>query len=238
VPAHGAPAADAPEIDGPEPAADDAPALTTPETTAMPPITTTAMDAAIEVPQSVIDSATVAVPDTIQPAAGPADTDPADTDPADTDPADADLVDTGLVDGATEGDPSDDERPVEFATDPALAPTVEAEGVNDAEALSTALPSELADDPDQPVIIGETEELTVGLPIPEELIEEVAAAVDGPAVLPDYDRMTLAQVRGHLRELSSADVSELLRYEQDGDNRAPFLTLLSNRLVTLDAQHS
>ena len=49
--------------------------------------------------------------------------------------------------------------------------------------------------------------------------------------------MTLAQVRGHLRELSSEDVSALLRYEQDGDNRAPFLTLLSNRLVTLDAQH-
>ncbi len=102
------------------------------------------------------------------------------------------------------------------------------------------MPSELADDPNEPVIIGETEELTESLPIPEELIEEVAAAAetDGPAVLPDYDRMTLAQVRGHLRDLSSADVSELLRYEQDGDNRAPFLTLLSNRLVTLDAQHS
>ena len=48
--------------------------------------------------------------------------------------------------------------------------------------------------------------------------------------------MTLAQVRGHLRELSSDEVSALLRYEQDGDARPPFLTLLSNRLVTLDAQ--
>ena len=50
--------------------------------------------------------------------------------------------------------------------------------------------------------------------------------------------MTLAQVRGHLRELSGADVSALLAYEQAGDNRAPFLTLLSNRLVTLGAQQS
>ncbi len=61
---------------------------------------------------------------------------------------------------------------------------------------------------------------------------------DGPAVLPGYDLMTLAQVRGHLRELTAQDVSALLAYEQAGDNRAPFLTLLSNRLVTLDAQNS
>ena len=50
--------------------------------------------------------------------------------------------------------------------------------------------------------------------------------------------MTLAQVRGHLRELTADEVTALLQYEQAGDNRAPFLTLLSNRLVTLDAQHS
>ena len=49
--------------------------------------------------------------------------------------------------------------------------------------------------------------------------------------------MTLAQVRGHLRELTPDDVSALLRWEQDGDSRPPFLTLLSNRLVTLDAQN-
>lgn len=60
----------------------------------------------------------------------------------------------------------------------------------------------------------------------------------GPAVLPGYDAMTLAQVRGHLRDLSAADVTTLLDYEQSGDNRAPFLTLLSNRLVTLGAQDS
>jgi hypothetical protein len=61
---------------------------------------------------------------------------------------------------------------------------------------------------------------------------------DDPPALPGYQRMTLAQVRGHLRELSVGEVTALLQYEQSADNRAPFLTLLSNRLVTLDAQHS
>jgi hypothetical protein len=63
-------------------------------------------------------------------------------------------------------------------------------------------------------------------------------AADGPPALPGYDGMTLAQVRGRLRELTADDVTELLAYEQSGDNRAPFLTLLSNRLVTLGAQES
>jgi hypothetical protein len=67
---------------------------------------------------------------------------------------------------------------------------------------------------------------------------EESAVTDGPAVLPGYHGMTLAQVRGHLRELSADDVTALLDYEQSGDNRAPFLTLLSNRLVTLGAQES
>jgi hypothetical protein len=217
-----------------EPAADHEPALVTPETTAMPPVTTTAMDAAIEVPQSVIDSATVAVPDVVEP-----DVLQVDAALPDADPSDAEFTDAGL--------PGADATDADLTNHELLAPLVidsaqeSIEQLDSDEELSITLPSELADDPNEPVIIGETDELTAGLPIPEELIEEVAAAADtddGPTVLPDYDRMTLAQVRGHLRDLSSADVSELLRYEQDGDNRAPFLTLLSNRLVTLDAQHS
>ncbi len=64
------------------------------------------------------------------------------------------------------------------------------------------------------------------------------AAVGGSdaGVLPEYDSMTLAQVRGHLRDLTAQEVGRLLTREQAGANRAPFLTLLSNRLVTLDHQ--
>jgi len=228
-----------------EPATEDASTLTTPETTAMPPVTTTAMDAAIDVPQSVIDSATVAAEDAV--------------------PSDAELIvedvinDELIVDDLIVGDPAvadltNDNLLVEAAIETAAqaAETAQAAEAAAAEELAEAvadqlrieLPTELTDGPEAPVIFEETEELTSTLPIPEELLDEVEAVAeieadaDGPAALPDYDRMTLAQVRGHLRELSSEDVSALLRYEQDGDNRAPFLTLLSNRLVTLDAQHS
>ncbi len=62
------------------------------------------------------------------------------------------------------------------------------------------------------------------------------AAGPGPAALPGYPEMTLAQVRGRLRELSAADVSAVLAHEQATTSRPPFLTLLTNRLVTLDAQ--
>ena len=102
--------------------------------------------------------------------------------------------------------------------------------------------SEVEDEALEPVVFGETADLAEGLPITDELIEEIAEEAEqdasGPAALPGYDSMTLAQVRGHLRELTPANVSELLAYEQNGDNRAPFLTLLSNRLVTLDAKNS
>jgi hypothetical protein len=233
-----------PEAAPAEPATEDAPTLTTPETTAMPPVTTTAMDAAIEVPQSVIDSATVASEDAV---------------PSDAELIVEELTNTELiVDDLIVGDPAVAEltkvdRLVEAAIEtaaqaPETAQAAEAAAAQElaeavADQLRIELPTELTDGPEAPVIFEEPEELTSTLPIPEELLDEVEAVAeieadaDGPAALPDYDRMTLAQVRGHLRELSSEDVSALLRYEQDGDNRAPFLTLLSNRLVTLDAQH-
>ncbi|HEY5878773.1 MAG TPA: lipid droplet-associated protein [Nakamurella sp.] len=104
-------------------------------------------------------------------------------------------------------------------------------GTADADGEPTAppdTPSTDASTADEPVVAGE----------PVDAGGEPAGADDGPAALPGYDRMTLAQVRGHLRELTADDVSTLLGYEQSGDNRAPFLTLLSNRLVTLGAQES
>ena len=60
------------------------------------------------------------------------------------------------------------------------------------------------------------------------------ARSDSPAALPGYDRMTLAQVRGRLRGLSPGSVADLLSYEQAGAARAPFLTLLTNRMSTLE----
>lgn len=54
--------------------------------------------------------------------------------------------------------------------------------------------------------------------------------------LPGYDGMTLAQVRGHLRRLAVGDVQSLLRYEQTAENRPAFVTMLTNRISTLEHQ--
>lgn len=54
--------------------------------------------------------------------------------------------------------------------------------------------------------------------------------------LPGYDGMTLAQVRGHLRRLALGDVQSLLRHEQTGENRPAFVTMLTNRISTLEHQ--
>ena len=97
-----------------EPAADDEPTLTTPETTAMPPVTTTAMDAAIEVPQSVIDSATVAAEDDGPPADDPTDAELIVAELIIDDLAGADPADTDLTNDLT-----NDELLVEVAIDPA-----------------------------------------------------------------------------------------------------------------------
>lgn len=54
------------------------------------------------------------------------------------------------------------------------------------------------------------------------------------ALLPGYPGMTMAQVRGHFRTLSVAQVRELLARETAGENRPAFVTMLTNRISTLD----
>jgi hypothetical protein len=48
--------------------------------------------------------------------------------------------------------------------------------------------------------------------------------------------MTLAQLRARLRSLSLAELEELLAYEQGHRNRAPFVTMLGNRVDTVRDQ--
>ncbi|MDD7966940.1 lipid droplet-associated protein [Actinomycetospora lemnae] len=57
-----------------------------------------------------------------------------------------------------------------------------------------------------------------------------------PDVLPGYETMTIAQLRGKLRSLSVEDVEELLAWEQAHAARPPFVTMLSNRIATLHAE--
>lgn len=74
-----------------------------------------------------------------------------------------------------------------------------------------------------------------------ELTTETAAAepeVTEPEVARRYNYadMTLAQLRARLRMLSLDELTTLLDYEQRTLARAPFVTMLTNRIATVQAQ--
>ncbi|MGU3431845.1 lipid droplet-associated protein [Actinomycetes bacterium M1A6_2h] len=52
----------------------------------------------------------------------------------------------------------------------------------------------------------------------------------------DYDSLTLAQLRARLRTLSVDELTTLLDYESASASRAPFLTMLTNRITTAQAK--
>ena len=71
---------------------------------------------------------------------------------------------------------------------------------------------------------GEPDVSTDGSPAP--------AASGQPEVVErlDYETLTLAQLRARLSSLRVADLEELLAYEESTKSRAPFQTLLANRI--------
>jgi hypothetical protein len=69
--------------------------------------------------------------------------------------------------------------------------------------------------------------------------DTVAPATDGqPDIVKklDYETLTLAQLRARLSSLRVADLEELLAYEETTKNRAPFQTLLANRITRASAK--
>lgn len=69
-----------------------------------------------------------------------------------------------------------------------------------------------------------------------------AARATGAGSAPDiagelgYDALTLAQLRARLTSLRVADLEALLAYEEAGRARAPFVTLLANRITRATAK--
>ncbi len=63
---------------------------------------------------------------------------------------------------------------------------------------------------------------------PEAATSEISAATAAP--VPGYDAFTLAQVRARLRTFDAATLQSLLDYERQQHRRAPFVTMLENRL--------
>ncbi len=56
------------------------------------------------------------------------------------------------------------------------------------------------------------------------------------AVVLDYGTLTLAQLRARLRSLSVEDLTTLLDYENATLARAPFQTMLTNRITSAKAK--
>ncbi|MBV8966295.1 MAG: lipid droplet-associated protein [Mycobacteriaceae bacterium] len=52
----------------------------------------------------------------------------------------------------------------------------------------------------------------------------------------DYDELTLAQLRARLQSLNVAELDGLLSYEEATKARAPFVTLLANRITRASAK--
>ncbi|MGQ4598159.1 lipid droplet-associated protein [Nocardia sp. R6R-6] len=72
---------------------------------------------------------------------------------------------------------------------------------------------------------------------------QAESAADAPGIIePEvarrygYTDMTLAQLRARLRMLTVEDLTALLEYEQHTRARAPFVTMLTNRIATVRAQ--
>ncbi|WP_422745355.1 lipid droplet-associated protein [Mycobacterium sp. WMMD1722] len=71
---------------------------------------------------------------------------------------------------------------------------------------------------------------------PEPETEPAAEATPGIADELDYQSLTLAQLRARLPSLSVADLEALLAYEGATRARAPFQTLLANRITRANAK--
>lgn len=57
-----------------------------------------------------------------------------------------------------------------------------------------------------------------------------------PASVPNYDELSLPQLRARLRQFSAAELEELLVYERAGENRPSFVGMLTRRIATLRDQ--
>ena len=66
--------------------------------------------------------------------------------------------------------------------------------------------------------------------------EEQALAAEPPAVLPNYDELSLAQLRARLRTLSAEDLEELLAHERTHAARPEFTGMLTRRIANLKNQ--
>jgi len=75
-------------------------------------------------------------------------------------------------------------------------------------------------------------------PAPKQKAPRPAAPADGVVAELDYESLTLAQLRARLPSLKVADLEALLAFEEATKARAPFQTLLANRITRASAAKS
>ena len=63
-------------------------------------------------------------------------------------------------------------------------------------------------------------------------------ATGGPAALPEYDELSVPQLRARLRRLSLGDLEQLLAYEREHAARPAYLGMLTRRIATVRAQEN
>ncbi|AMO63014.1 Uncharacterised protein [Mycolicibacterium phlei] len=75
-------------------------------------------------------------------------------------------------------------------------------------------------------------------PAAEKTEKTAEKTAEVPAIVTelDYESLTLAQLRARLTSLSVADLEALLAYEEATKKRAPFQTLLANRITRASAK--
>lgn len=91
-------------------------------------------------------------------------------------------------------------------------------------ALYSMTPGEEGDPADRTQDPADAAPTAQGIPVPE-IAEEL-----------DYAALTLAQLRSRLRSLSVEDLTALLEYEESTAARAPFQTMLANRITSAKAK--
>jgi hypothetical protein len=103
--------------------------------------------------------------------------------------------------------------------------------------------ADAADDDDEPrngerLTEGRFALFSTGEPETRDDKPETKPAASAPGVVAelDYESLTLAQLRARLPSLKVADLEALLSYEESTKARAPFQTLLANRITRATAK--
>jgi hypothetical protein len=81
---------------------------------------------------------------------------------------------------------------------------------------------------------------TNGTPLPDPWQMEESAIAEAeqappPAGLPNYDELSLPQLRARLRTFSLAELEELLHYEENNAARPSFIGMLTRRIASVSA---